>query len=102
MVEGDDEMVVADGGGEVELLAGEGEDAVPAEAAGAVAGVVDEGAHEIAEGVEVGLAGEIGACEDGALDEGGGGKDARLAGKEIDSAPWLPGWRAGVGEARRG
>jgi len=86
VVQGDDEMALADDGGDVKLLAGDGEDTIPAETPAALLGAINEGAHEIAQGVEVRLAGEIGAREDGALNKGRSGKDARLAGEEIGSA----------------
>ena len=96
MMEGDDEMGLADDCGDMELLAVDGEDAVPAETAAALLGMVDEGAHEIAQRVEVRLARKIGTGEDGALDERSGGKYAGLAGEEIYGAPGL-----GSGSRRR-
>jgi len=110
-MEGYDEMGVADNGCEMELLAGDIQDAVPAEAAAAVLGEINEMAHEIAEGVEVGLAGKIVAREDGAFDESGGGEDAGLAGEKIGGAFGLgsgggSGWRglrgSGLGGGFRG
>lgn len=95
VMKGDDEVAVAEDGGEVELLARDGEDAIPPQTAGAIPSPVDEGAHEIAHGVEVGFEREMSTGEGRALDECGRGEDAGLGGEEIGEALGLGRWSGG-------